>query len=783
MSQYISTIKDVGSYTFIMPDGFEANVEIHFWGAGGGEGYNDTAGGGGGYVKSNITIQSGDTVEIVVGGAGGVGSRNFGGTAGQGGSSGFDGGGGGNGIPQPYNDDQNYGAGGGGGGATAIIVNGVAVAVAAGGGGGGGGASYQTGDPGLPGGVSGKFTTTSSGGIGTNAYAAGGGGGGGYFGGMGGIGIGDDAGRGIPGYGGQSLGDISIPGSGVTGGGRTTIYAPNSPPYGNAGYSGYAVLIFERTFNINVKDSNTYKKITDAYIKIGPKRDSVTRVTQTFSTIGDSTFTVPAGVYSVNVTYPTPAGLNTHLQAVSPGSRLNVKIGDFNQASTFGTGLTTPAYSKRVFRYYGNVDHLTSMNISVVAASGTSLTTAGYNSSQQAEALANGLTLTYTYEGWHGDLFSTIEMTPAPNNTIFTEVRVVAGGGGRAQGPSVTAQPTSPAYVMSGQIYDTAGGEGYYDINFTLQQRGYFSITYDLPIVISGWAPIKQIWTKVSGSWKALIGAAEILITKNRILTASATPLLYTYSLISGQGGSDNGGSNANPFNPIYWNYLSDGYRSGDILYPTADPYHTTITANNFSSLGNLYTDLTSGGGASAFGNVAWVSNVGTTQSFTATLNPGYHFYATNDTITGPIGSGLGGNGKSFINPGATITFFANVTATGISSSTVDLKGTGASSITVLKNQGMVWTNYTGVGGTVNVLLNVSGVSKAMGYRITVDGNIITQQQFGERTSSFSGVLGPYAVTANSSVMAETFWWGAGASFTNSSYITSGTFQIGGAVS
>ena len=274
-SLYYTYIVDrPASEAFFVPDGFEANVEVHLWGAGGGGGYA-SSGGGGGYVKSIVTVAEGDFFEITVGGGGKVGSRDVGGAGGQGAglstisyAYGFGGGAGGTGIPYPGSDDQNYGAGGGGGGATAVIVNGVAVAVAAGGGGGGGGYSYQSGFPGLPGGAAGRFTTTSSGGIGVAGYAASGGGGGGYFGGeAGGVntsgpgGTGDDAGRGGAGYGGQSLGDLSIPGSGTTGGGRTTIYAPTSPPYGNAGYDGYAILIFKQKFKI-------YNKINSGNVQI-----------------------------------------------------------------------------------------------------------------------------------------------------------------------------------------------------------------------------------------------------------------------------------------------------------------------------------------------------------------------------------------------------------------------------------------------------------------------------------------------------------------------------------
>ena len=316
---YTYVVNTPSSEAFFVPNGFEANVEVHLWGAGGGSG-SASAGGAGGYVKSTVTVAEGDFFEITVGGAGGAAGAGAGGAGGAGGSGaglhsvsyayGFGGGVGGTGTPYPGGDDQNGGAGGGGGGATVVIVNGVAVAVAGGGGGGGGGYSYQTGYPGFPGGAAGRFTATSSGGPGVSAYAASGGGGGGYLGGeAGGVnltgpsGTGDDAGGGGAGYGGQSLGDLSIPGSDTTAGGRTTIYAPKSPPYGNAGYDGYAVLIFKRKYRILYKQAGDWKSVDKVWYKTPYAGTFSNVLTKTFNTVG--TASAYAGAYSVY------GGLNT----------------------------------------------------------------------------------------------------------------------------------------------------------------------------------------------------------------------------------------------------------------------------------------------------------------------------------------------------------------------------------------------------------------------------------------------------------------------------------------
>ena len=148
---YSLVLNKPGYYQFTMPDGFEANVNVYTWGAGGGNG-TGAPGGGGGYAASNVVIQTGNVVSIVVGTRGGDASGPYPGAAGTGASIGYNGG---SGAYQGDPEDGDAGGSGGGGGATAVLVNGTAVAVAAGGGGGGGygedGAGGAT--AGYPGGI------------------------------------------------------------------------------------------------------------------------------------------------------------------------------------------------------------------------------------------------------------------------------------------------------------------------------------------------------------------------------------------------------------------------------------------------------------------------------------------------------------------------------------------------------------------------------------------------------------------------------------------------------
>lgn len=150
MSTYFKLVLDKpATEGFIMPKGFESNVEIHAWGAGGGSGGGPRggAGGGGSYAYAEVQINAGDFVEMIIGKPGLSTGSTVGGQGGQGSflSLNFSGGSGGDGYDGDGDNDGGW-AGGGGGSASAVLVNDRRVCVAAGGGGGGGtGDDYATG--------------------------------------------------------------------------------------------------------------------------------------------------------------------------------------------------------------------------------------------------------------------------------------------------------------------------------------------------------------------------------------------------------------------------------------------------------------------------------------------------------------------------------------------------------------------------------------------------------------------------------------------------------------
>lgn len=479
--QYLSA----GSNTLTVPPGFSNQVLVYAWGAGGGAGYNGPAGGGGGFVEGILTVNSGDTMVIAVGSRGGQGPRDGQGLGGTNSNPilSFDGGTTGVARPQPYNDDQNYGAGGGGGAATAVFVNGVPMIVAAGGGGGGGGRDYQTGTPGFAGGVATQTATTQRGGASADAYSVGGGGGAGYpLGGAGGVSKGDDAGASTGGYGGQNYANALVTsstltaGSGATPGGISNALYPRASR-GAAGYDGAVIVIFTKSFRAWIKDT-TWKEATNAWIKTPSEivyRDVVpTSQTRLFTTIGTSSFVVPDKVTSITV------------QASGGGGG--------------GGGADS-----------GDIDH-------AIYGQG------GYPSNLQSTTLAvtPGDTISFTIGAGGAGASTSENYYPAGSTGSSTTVQLngttvltVAGGVGGASrwsssGPNlgqISSNGGSSGGDGSPKSYNSAGLKG---------QSGKVILSYtptpSIEVVRNGgWKRITQAWIKEDNQWKSIQSGVSIV--------------------------------------------------------------------------------------------------------------------------------------------------------------------------------------------------------------------------------------------------------------------------------
>jgi hypothetical protein len=447
---YQLILDSIGIKSFIMPEGYFPDVEIHCWGAGGGS-VSSQLGGSAGYARTTININPGDEVVLQVG---------------QPGLSTGPGG-----IDNSYRilRGGNGSGGAGGGGASWVVVE--DTMVCCGGGGGGGGAA--SGGAGSPGGNTAKgLAKDSRGGDGD-----GGGGGGGFPRG----GIASNQGGG----GGQNFGNLTIAGSGTIPGGRATAYYPGDKR-GEAGYPGYVILILRKKFNAFIKNpdaSGDWKMISSPFVKIPirqvPGFREVPDQTIVYSSLGTTKATVPPFVFSITVTGHGGAGggggadggsnfkggggggggANRISQtfAVTPGQVLDITVGrgGAGGGGPYGTGGT------------GGTSTVTGTGVSFTAGGGTGGTGGGNSGTGFGGIGANGANYTSSF-------------------------RVNAGGtstNGGANGGN------------GGATKNAAGAAG---------QNGKVTVLYTgglepITITTGGWKPIQQAFVKVSDNWKPIL--------------------------------------------------------------------------------------------------------------------------------------------------------------------------------------------------------------------------------------------------------------------------------------
>ena len=585
-------------------------------------------GGGGGFVQGIVTVSSGDTVVISVGGKGGVGPRDGSGIGGIGDTPAISFNGGTTGVAAPYpgNDDQFYAAGGGGGAATTVLVNGVPMIVAAGGGGGGGGTSYQTGSAGTAGGVATLTSTTPRGGTSPGGYSVGGAGGGGYpLGGAGGQTFGDDAGAATGGYGGQNYANASVTsstltaGSGITPGGATNALYPKAKR-GYAGYDGAVIVIFTKSFQAYVKDTD-WKLITNAYVKIPSSSKTLYRTipptTTTFTNSGAGTFVVPPGVTSVTLTmiggggsgngnYTTPqgwpspgGGSGAYFSSVSvpvtPGASIPYSVGGRGGNTSFGSLIAGAG---------GNAPDRSAPTACQGGDGGIAIGAGGVNGTKGNNGVCGG------------------------------------GNGNGANSPYGTGGVgTSSGTGGSASGFGAGGGGGGNNSSGGSGSPGFITLLYSSePIAeiveTGGWTPITQAWIKDNNEWKSIQSGISLVPIPS---TAEVVTINLTIA------------ANAN-------NYVLSDFLSATSYYPGRSIVNLTVNAGVIVGSGSVGTPaliidgLVSGdlinlinngniAGAGGQGGAAGQYTVTNTPIFNSKGQPGYsdskgRIQATNSTVT-----------------------------------------------------------------------------------------------------------------------------------------------------
>lgn len=269
-------------------------------------------------------------------------------------------------------------------------------------------------------------------------------------------------------------------------------------------------------------------------------------------------------------------------------------------------------------------------------------------------------------------------------------------------------------------------------------------------------------------------GAGVVSITPNNATARS-------YSFISQQGGLQNGGGSCLAGgNPSYATDQNGGWRAGDPLWPTAyqnnglscQYWGVTLDANSTSSISYLRTLVTSGQMAAAFTSVTSIAADGAGSSFTAILNANYYLYSFNAATSVCI-----------MNTGRQVTFYADVTSTGIYYGSLG-RGTGQTTLIAFNSGGCLWQNDSGAPGQVSVNVNAVGVGKLGNFRVQVDGVVVytgTNGDTGCGGKNYGNVtVGPYTITSSSCILIEQYWWGCGNFQYGVNYISGGSYQIKG---
>jgi hypothetical protein len=580
--QYTYIIDKSGPRAFTMPSGFKDTAVLHLWGAGGGAGHGQYAGGGGGYIRATVAIQEGDIVEL---GVGLPGSPGNGMTPGTGGGSSiglrYSGGPGGSGYNVDGDNDGPY-AGGGGGGATVVMINGIVVGVAGGGGGGGGlGDDYIAGSVGLSGGNYVGLTSNTQGAAG--AYGGGGGGGGGYLGGTSGSGS-VNAVRSAGGSGGQNYGAVAIAGTGTISGGVGQLYAP-SANYGHAGYGGYAVIEFTRKFQIYTKDSSQWHQVLTAWVKTPIRQVPATIVHQpqtfSFTESATSTFKVPNNVTVINVTatggggggggadggagggrigggYPGSRVAGTI--SVTPGQLLTITPGNGGGGGAGRASSATPGAAGTGHFPGGRGGYAGGAGSSGAGGGGGAATVVLYNGSPILVAGGGGGAGGSGNGAYGVDTIGTYTSgtTGAPGQDKAGD----GGGGGFTQGGSGGPTRGGDSGGYSGQTgkslvpAGTTEGVGTNGGAFTSGQggRGSVTITYTLPteyitVADGGWKQIEQVYEKYNGVWHPVVSADTLNDRRGGRYTTPGTyiwvcpnDIVRVKAMVYGAGGSGTGG-------------------------------------------------------------------------------------------------------------------------------------------------------------------------------------------------------------------------------------------------
>jgi hypothetical protein len=144
---------------------------------------------------------------------------------------------------------------------------------------------------------------------------------------------------------------------------------------------------------------------------------------QTYETPGDFTYKVPAGVYNVQLTYPTPYGMKTFgIPDVTPGQEIPITIGEYGTTSSVTVSSSTyvlPAFDVPVLSLVTAIDGWLNIEFSATSPTGAAATSSSDNVAAQAAASSAGAIYNIEFEGYQQSGSAQMSLTPVKTEYII----------------------------------------------------------------------------------------------------------------------------------------------------------------------------------------------------------------------------------------------------------------------------------------------------------------------------------------------------------------------------
>lgn len=235
--------------------------------------------------------------------------------------------------------------------------------------------------------------------------------------------------------------------------------------------------------NIYAHDSGQWHLVNNAYVHHNGQwhltKSAGSNLDQTYETPGDFTYKVPAGVYNVQLTYPTPGGMKTFgIPDVTPGQEIPITIGEYGTTSSVTVSSSTyvlPAFDVPVLSLVTAIDGWLNIEFSATSPTGVAATSNSDNVTAQAVAASVGAMYNIEFEGYQQSGSANMVLTPVKTEYIINwpNARILeykwGGRNNLRTAGTLTAKGNYFTYRFA-QNDDPQRGFGSYTYIYNLQQ-------------------------------------------------------------------------------------------------------------------------------------------------------------------------------------------------------------------------------------------------------------------------------------------------------------------------